>query len=239
MMKPMDTQRRYLNISAMASVGLGLAGCNRYDDPTANPSPGELAPMTPEQEIIMAARARMLKKFASIGGVGLEFGAKVGREFLGVTFYRENTNRPFYRSAALWRETRERGTSKFSSAVIAAIPERARVTWREDEKGNGDDYTSKIIGEHSIHVGLGVPDTVIEGIRKKRGGLQLKFMLAEETCYFGWHVMREAEPGWKPPKMHRTDIGGNFCEAFYDHQEKFVKGWYIHPKTGQRIETDF
>lgn len=237
----MDKQRR-ITLGTMASAGLNLIGCSRYDDPSANPSPGELAPITPEQEIIMAARARMINKFAGVSGVGMEFGAKVGPRFFGVSFYRENTDRLFFGPTSLWRETRERGTSSFSGAVVAAIPERARVTWREEAFEAGWSHTEKIIGTHTIDVGLVIPDSVIEGIRKKRGGLQLKFMLAEETCYFGWHVMREAlgpHAGWTPARMQRTDIGGNFCEAFYDHDDKFYKGWHIHPKTGQRIETNF
>ena len=241
-MDSIDKRRRQVSIATLtcaAGVSLGLVGCSRYDDPSANPNPAEVAPITPEQAVIMAARARMLKKFAGLGGVETEFNALQGTSFLGVVFYRENTNRYFYQSSILWREDRVRRGGSSQGAAIAAIPETARVTWRDEDTRRNDTYVAKIIGEHVIDVGLAVPDSVIEGIRKKPGGLSLKFMLAEETCYFGWHVMREVPDTFSnPPKMQRTDIGGNFCEAFYDHRENFVKGWHIHPKTGQRIETD-
>lgn len=241
-MDSIDKRRRQVSFAAVtcgAGISLTLVGCDRYDNPSANPSPGELAPMTPEQQIIMAARARMLKKFAGLEGVAMEFGALEGTSFLGVVFFRENTSRYFYQSSILWRTDRVRRGGGPQDAPTAAIPETARVTWRDGDTRLNDTYVAAIIGTHIVNVGLAVPDSVIEGIRKKPGGLSLKFMLAEETCYFGWHVMREVPDTFSnPPKMQRTDIGGNFCEAYYDHKENFVKGWHIHPKTGQRIETD-
>jgi hypothetical protein len=216
----------------------GLLGCQQ-DYPSAPlPSP---EPMTPEQEIIMASRARMIQKFQGLGGVGFDFGVKVGQEFLGVMFYREGTSRHFFKKGSLWRTDRVNCTCTMTGSSIAGIPERARVVWREGPNGMNDTYIDKIIGEHSIDVGAAVAERAIAHARKLGGGLVLKFMLAPETCYFGWHV------NWAPTSSVQNiqyhEIGGNFCEARYERDAKgndiFYKGWHIDPRTGQKVETDY
>jgi hypothetical protein len=51
-MTSINQRRRTMLTTTVVGAGLNLIGCNRYDDPSANPNAGELAPMTPEQEII-------------------------------------------------------------------------------------------------------------------------------------------------------------------------------------------
>ena len=219
----------------VAGTGLGLLGCKRpYDDPSANPLGQQVEPMSPEQEKIMAARARMLAKFQGLDGVGWQFGAKAGHEFLGVTFFREiDTERVFFQSSSLWKKNRIDGNERVSAGPIAGIPEKVRVVWREAASRLNDRYVGKIIGEHVIDVGLAVPDAVIESVRTKGGGLELKFMLAPETCYFGWHIWRR-DPRFSEPI--RDEIGGNFAEALFEGGgDVLVKGWYIDPRTGLKV----
>ncbi len=130
----------------VAGTGLGLLGCQRpYEDPSANPLGQQVEPMTPEQEKIMAARARMLTKFQELDGVGWQFGAKAGHEFLGVTFFREiDTERVFFQSSSLWRKNRIQRSGRNSAGPIAGVPEKVRVVWREDDSSLNDRYVGKI-----------------------------------------------------------------------------------------------
>lgn len=247
--------RRGFQLAVLGS-GLNLVGCANYYDPSANPMGQKLAPMTPEQEEIMAVRARMIEKFKVLqkGGVGWSFGAKAKHEFLGVTFFREtNTERVFFQSASLWRETRVKGSTAHRGSGIESIPERARVVYREDSTGKNDRFTGKIIGQHIIDVGLAVPDPVLDDIRQNGGGLELQFMLAPETCYFGWVVWRPSPVRYREghkngkriermPVPYRAKFGGNFAQAYINYEEnprgELVKGWHIDPRTGKKVETD-
>lgn len=233
-------KRRVFSLSGACALvsASGLVGCQR--DYPAAPAPTP-EPMTPEQEIIMTARTRMIKKFNGLGGVSYEFGAKVGQEFLGVTFYRESTNSHFYKKNAMWRKNRVDCTCSSRDGSTEGIPERARVTWREGDSGMNDTFVEKIIGEHVIDVGAAVSDTAIAYALKRGGGLVLKFMLAPEACYFGWHVNWARIASIQAVEYH--EIGGNFCEARYERDAQgndiFHKGWHIDPRTGQRVETDY
>lgn len=91
------------------------------------------------------------------------------------------------------------------------------------------------------------PDALLDRARKYKGSsIRLKLRLMPETLLLGWEV----RPGQSYPfpvdqsgNYYATDedlmVGGDFREAKIDNGIAVRKGWYIHPKTGQRIETDF
>ena len=112
------------------------------------------------------------------------------------------------------------------------------------------------LATHDVTVSIAqrFPDALLDRARKYKGSsIRLKLRLMPETLLLGW----ELRPGQSYPfkidkfgNAYVTDedvmIGGDFCEmqvlperesGRYELIRK--KGWYIHPKTGQRIETDF
>ncbi len=128
----------------------------------------------------------------------------------------------------------------------------------------GGDYSGEAVGDHTVAVASRIPDDVVREIRKNGGGLRLKFRLHPDGVLFGWDIER-IEGGLPRHSM----AGGDFREAglayelpgalvykpysdaakpFLQQPQYFVppgadtiwrKGWYIHPRTGQRSETDF
>ena len=134
------------------------------------------------------------------------------------------------------------GTSAFAGA---GLPKWVRVTWREgDFIQRYDPITKsawtggKIIGDHTIEVASRIPQEVQKYASQGKGrAIYLQFRLHDEGVLLAWAV-QEPPPqgggGWLY-SMH----GGDFKRPFVVYGVREPKGWYIHPKTGQRIETDF
>ena len=147
-----------------------------------------------------------------------------------------------------------------SMSTINEIPIRLKVIWREKDPVHpilfrGSNSTTgvwsggKIIASFEIPVADRIPDALLDDLRRDpRGGLRIKIRLHREGVLLGWDI--ERRPGYDPKKRDswgspvyvgavHSFFGGDFREADIFNGKVVRKGWYIHPKTGQRIETDF
>jgi hypothetical protein len=119
-----------------------------------------------------------------------------------------------------------------------AVPMRLRFVWRDGyEMRDGDSpisagiYTGgTVLGDYTIPIAARLPDEVLDAVRSGRGGLRLKFRIHADGPLVGWDVSNA---------QGTLLAGGDFREADLYNGEVVRKGWYIHPKTKQRIETDF
>ena len=137
------------------------------------------------------------------------------------------------------------GGGAASSYAGAGLPKWVRVTWREGDfiqrydPINKSAWTGgKIVGDYKIEVASRIPQDVQTYASQGKGrAIYLQFRIHDEGVLLAWAV-EESLPGGggRRYSMH----GGDFKRRQTDANGKVTeKGWYIHPKTGQRIETDF
>ena len=106
----------------------------------------------------------------------------------------------------------------------------------------------------TVPVASRIPEAALDRVRQYKGSLTLKLRLMPETLLIGWEVRNGRGYPYKRDKAGNawdTDedrmVGGDFCEARpmnFPTKDGVIdtvhqKGWYVHPKTGQKIETDF
>lgn len=223
----------------MLSTAL-LAGCR-----TRPPTPPKL--VTPKQARYLESRERMLQRFG-YPGFELVVDAIEGQEFLGVEFYPENAEYPFFRKAG------QRLTTQTKMVLAHPVPERARIIWRDSHERRfirdvGSRYTGNIIGDELIEVGTRIPQELIDDLKRDpRGILRLKFRMRNQGTLFGWDI--ERRPGFDPKKRDQwgeavyvapvhSFAGGDFREAHIFNGKAVRKGWYIDRRTGEKIETDY
>jgi hypothetical protein len=101
----------------------------------------------------------------------------------------------------------------------------------------------------TVPVASRIPEDLLADLRRDpKGTLRLKLRLHPETLLVGWDIQRR--PGFDPNKRDQwgeiayvgpvhSFAGGDFREAEIFNGQVVRKGWYIDPKTKQRIETDF
>lgn len=100
----------------------------------------------------------------------------------------------------------------------------------------------------TVPVAERIPEKAMDDLRKNGGGLRLKLRIHPDTLLVGWDIVRR--PGYDPNKKGRFGtpiyvppeyswVGGDFREVVKDNGRIVEMGWYIDPKTKQRIETDF
>ena len=98
----------------------------------------------------------------------------------------------------------------------------------------------------TVPVAERIPDAALDDLRKHGGSLRLKLRIQPDTLLVGWDIARR--PDYEPksssgyPLFIPTEyswVGGDFREAIRSKGRPVQKGWYIDPKTKQRIETDF
>ena len=82
-----------------------------------------------------------------------------------------------------------------------------------------------------------IPDSLLEDKRRNGGGFRLKIRIHPDGPLIGWDLERGVGTGPDGSKFHHA--GGDFQEAYIYQGEVLRKGWFIHPKTGHRIETDY
>jgi hypothetical protein len=145
-------------------------------------------------------------------GLALVVDAVEGAEMLGVEFYADGSEFPFY-ARSLQRKT-GRAIMAFPSGVV---PERVRVMWRDSSKIIGrvdkphiNTYAGNILGDYTFPVASRIPDEVVREIRKNGGGLRLKFRLKPDGVLFGWDIERFS--GGLP---RHSMPGGDFLETWY------------------------
>lgn len=139
------------------------------------------------------------------------------------------------------------------------VPKSVRMMWfTEDAQLKFNPFPppayegGTIRADFTVSVASRFPIEVLDEARKKGAGLRLKLRVHPEGVMVGWDI--ERRPGYEkytekeirernlhlPPVYSFT--GGDFKEArgvYVNAIRSQENGWYIHPKTGQRIETDF
>jgi hypothetical protein len=142
----------------------------------------------------------------------------------------------FYGSATL----SARNNSKHSYADRFGVPKTLHITWREGDcraAGGGAYQGGTVVGDYTVPVASRIPNELLDAVRRGEGGFRLKIRIHDDGPLIGWDISSGFE-------THMA--GGDFREmrVVYEGDPKnptrrWVKGWYIHPKTGQKIETDF
>ena len=140
---------------------------------------------------------------------------------------------------------------------LSEVPIRLKVTWREQDPKNplysgkkGESWSGgKITGSFEIPVADRIPDDLLDDLRRDpKGSLRIKIRLHREGVLLGWDI--ERRPGYDPKKRDQwgsplyvsavhSFAGGDFREAEIINGKPVRMGWYIHPRTHERIETDF
>ena len=148
------------------------------------------------------------------------------------------------------RMTPPRGRFRGSYGADFGVPKFLRVEWR-DRYVTADDppqprppghvpgafFGGTILGNYTVPVAALIPDSLLEDKRRNGGGFRLKIRIHPDGPLIGWDL--ERAPGSAPDGSKFHHAGGDFQEAYIFNGKALRKGWYIHPKTGERFETDF
>lgn len=109
-------------------------------------------------------------------------------------------------------------------------------------------YEGPPLVDVTVPVAERIPAETLDDLRKNGGSLRLKLRIHPETLLVGWDIVRirgHRPSNTDPSGMYvyvpsqYSSIGGDFREATIFNGRVVERGWYIDPKTGQRIETDF
>lgn len=136
-----------------------------------------------------------------------------------------------------------RGRATASYGAEFGVPKFLRVEWRDPvssfraEGRHGAMLGGTIIADHTIPVASRIPDSLLEERRRNGGGFRLKLRIHPDGPLIGWDLSGPLASG--PDGSRFRHAGGDFQEAYIYNGKVLRKGWYIHPKTGERIETDF
>jgi hypothetical protein len=241
------TRRR--QVVLLALHGIGLAACSPGGSQTQQSAriPDFSASASGGSQTYADSRKRMWQKFGD-EGIELIVDAFKGQEFFGVEFFPAGSDRPFYAKSLQTLRNRS------YMLLPLEIPEKVRAVWRASDstpvmgKYGEMTYEDPIIGTDTIEVGARILQEVVDELRKNPGQLRLKFRMSNDGVYFGWDIQRLAGRGrqavdQKVDSVHSSYatsmIGGDFREAEIYNGKAVRNGWYIHPKTGERTETDF
>jgi hypothetical protein len=162
----------------------------------------------------MGQRPELSPAQKRLDGIGLTLvvDAVEGAEMLGVEFFADGSEFPFYAKSQMVKRNRE--IMAFPSGVV---PERVRVVWKDSakivgrpDKPNKNTYAGNILGDYTIPIASRIPDAVVQEIRKNGGGLRLKFRLKPDGVMFGWDIERIS--GGLP---RHSMPGGDFLETWY------------------------
>ena len=128
------------------------------------------------------------------------------------------------------------------------VPKYLRFEWRDKiemepdgalKRGlpGGAYYGGNILGNYTVPVASRIPDALLEDKRRNGGGFRLKIRIHPDGPLIGWDLERGVGTGPDGSKFHHA--GGDFQEAYIYNGKVLRMGWFIHPKTGQRIDTDY
>lgn len=128
------------------------------------------------------------------------------------------------------------------------VPKLLRVEWRDKIEKEPDGalkrglpgrafYGGKTLGDYTVPVASRIPESLLEDKRRNGGGFRLKIRIHPDGPLIGWDLERGVGTGPDGSRYHHA--GGDFQEAYIYNGKVLRKGWYIHPRTGQRIETDY
>ena len=191
-MQRKNTKRKLCGALALMSF---LPGCNAMG-------------RVPSNVLQLTEAQRRLKDV----GLALVVDAVPGAEMLGVEFYADGSDRPFYAKSRMVQRNRE-----IMAFPISVVPEQVRVLWRDSSKlvrrtdnPSISTYAGNVLGDHTLPIASRIPDEVVKEIRKNGGGLRLKFRLKPDGVLFGWDIERFA--GGLP---RHSMPGGDFLETEY------------------------
>jgi hypothetical protein len=150
------------------------------------------------------------RRFKGMGLV-LVTDAVAGSEMLGVEFFADGRELPFYAKSVLARRTRE-----IMAFPSGRVPSQVRVVWRKVHETFRADgrirYAGEVAGDYTIDVAPRIPDAFLDEIRANGGNLRLKFRLKPDGVLLGWDIQRKAKLGnvsvFEMP-------GGDFLETKY------------------------
>lgn len=141
------------------------------------------------------------------------------------------------------RMTPPRGRATASYGADFGVPKFLRVEWRDPESPfrasgpQGAMLGGTIIADYTVPVAALIPDSLLEDKRRNGGGFRLKIRIHPDGPLIGWDLSGPLASG--PDGSRFRHAGGDFQEAYIFNGKVIRKGWYIHPKTGERFETDF
>jgi hypothetical protein len=179
----------------------------------------------------MTDEAQLKHKFRGIQGGELFVDAIT--EVRGVNILNDNGDY-FYASGSL--SLRNQSRHAYSSHF--GMPRNIRVIWRDDYTPRQRDpsipswmYTGgTVLGDYTVPVASRIPEDLLDAVRARKGQLRLKIRIHPDGPLIGWDLLTAVS----------TDMaGGDFREAKLDNGIVVRKGWYIHPRTKEKIETDF
>ena len=178
-------------------------------------------------------------KFRRITGGELRVDAITRK--IGVDIFNEHGD-VIYSSAALSLKN----NSIHAYTARFGVPKFIRVKWRDQyvptdssaSNPSGGYVGGKILGDYTVPVASRFPEDLLDKVRAGKGGLRFKIRIHDDGPLIGWDLK---------VGINQTDYaGGDFREAHMVYEgdpmnptRRWEKGWYIHPKTGERIETDF
>jgi hypothetical protein len=132
------------------------------------------------------------------------------------------------------------------------VPKYLRMMrYAEGAKRNLNDFAppafnGELAYETIVPIAPRIPDAVLDRVRRYNGSLTLKLRLTLDTILVGWEVkngrgypFKRDRDGYAYETDEDTLPGGDFREAKIFNGKVVRKGWYVDPRTGQRIETDF
>jgi len=226
----MNTMRRKLCQSLAALLGpLGLGACSQP------------APQKP-QRTYTAQEQQLLDKFRGIGGfefVTSGFGRTADEGFF-IRIKDGAGNRLMGGSA--W----EKGTS---TSTYSLRPLDLKILYVEAYTSQDQGRNKELLYRKEVPVAERIPDDLLDDLRRvPKGGLRIKLRFHHDGVLLGWDI--ERRPGFDPRKRDKfgeavyvapvhSFAGGDFREARIFNGKPERMGWYIDPKTGRKIETDF
>ena len=98
-------------------------------------------------------------------------------------------------------------------------------------------YDGISASNYTVPIASRIPESLLEDRRRNGGGFRLKIRIHPDGPLIGWDLERGVGTGPDGSKFHHA--GGDFQEAYIYNGKVLRRGWYIHPKTGQRFETDY
>jgi hypothetical protein len=237
-------RRRWIALGLLVAV-LPQWACSQQERSSMKVLP---APLSSED-------AALKYRFRDVGGGELYV---TGFAVVGpVALFEENGNN--YHSIRTWFDKNGGGVrSSYGGGVLGdqlVIPKTLRMIRYEEDariKGNATPFSAfegAVVADVTVPVASRIPEDLLEDLRRDpKGGLRLKLRIHPDTLLVGWDI--ERRPGFDPKKRDQfgeavyvapvhSFAGGDFREAKIFNGQVVRKGWYIDPKTGQKIETDF
>ncbi len=174
-------------------------------------------------------------------------------EKLGVNIFDES-GQIFFKRASL----SPKNNSKHSYGADFGVPVSLRAEWRDryatdpvnDPPPPADwvtdsYYGGTILGNYTVQVAERVSEALLNELRTNGGGFRLKIRLHDEGLLVGWDIarrlgydQRQSERGVHFPEEY-FNVEGDFHPAKIYNGKVVIPGWYIHPRTKERIETEF